>query len=144
MSVIRKGFETNYNVVSIDTIKPGSSGKMEGGQEYSASVKFYSRNVVDRMDPQVGLKEVETTLEFVIPCATNDEAALVSEALRKLRSLGSVFTINGDLPVKYDRNQYPFVKSFDSGAVFLETVESITKIKSVSNPNIPSVKLPNS
>jgi len=129
MSVIRKGFETNYNVVSIDTIKPGSSGKMDGGQEYSASVKFYSRNVVERADPQVGLKEVETTLEFVIPCASNDEAALVSEALRKLRSTGSIFTIDGDLPVKYDRNQYPFVKSFENGAAFLKKVESITKVK---------------
>jgi len=128
-SVISQGFETLYNVVRIDTIKPGSSGKMDGGPEYSASVKFYSRNVVERMDPQVGLKEVETTLEFVIPCASNDEAALVSEALRKFRSTGSIFTINGDLPVKYERNQYPFVKSFDNGAVFLKKVESITKVK---------------
>ena len=129
MSVIRQGFQTLYSVVLIDTIKPGSSGKMDGGQEYSASVKFYSRNVVERTDPQVGLREVETTLEFVIPCATNDEAALVSEALRKLRSTGSVFTINGDLPVKYERNQFPFVKSFDNGAEFLKKFESITKIK---------------
>lgn len=129
MSVISQGFETLYNVVKIDTIKPGSSGKMDGGQEYSASVKFYSRNVVERTDPQVGLKEVESTLEFVIPCASNDEAALVSEALRKLRSTGSVFIINGDLPVKYERNQYPFVKSFDNGATFLKKVEGITKVK---------------
>lgn len=130
MSVISQGFETLYNVVKIDTIKPGSSGKMDGGQEYSASVKFYSRNVVERTDPQVGLKEVESTLEFVIPCSSNDEASLVSESLRKLRSLGSIFTINGDLPVKYERNQYPFVKSFENGSAFLKKVESITKVKS--------------
>lgn len=142
MSVISQGFEALYNVVRIDTIKPGSAGKMDGGQEYSASVKFYSRNVVERMDPQVGLREVETTIEFVIPCATNDEAALVSEALRKLRSTGSIFVISGDLPVKYERNQYPFVKSFKSGSAFLESVESITKIKANVNPNIPKVDLP--
>ncbi len=129
MSVISQGFETLYNVTKVDTIKPGASGKMDNGQDYNASVKFYSRNIVTRNNPQVGIQEVETTLEFVIPCQSNEEAALVTEAVRKLRETGSVFMISGDLPVKYDRNQYPFVKSFKTGAEFLKSVESITKIK---------------
>jgi len=81
------------------------------------------------MNDDVGLQEIEETLEFIIPCASNTEASLVGEAVRKLRDLKSPFYIFGGLPKKYDKNQYPFVRSSDNGAEFLKKVESITKVK---------------
>lgn len=129
MSVISQGFSTNYTINKVETIKPGAAGTMDNGQNYKASVKFLTRNIVTRDNQQVGLQEVESTLEFVIPCDSNEQASLVTEAIRKLRETGSIFTISGDLPVKFERNAYPFVKSFDMGGDFLKKVESITKIK---------------
>lgn len=129
MSVISQGFTPTYEITQVASIKPGAAGKMDNGQPYSASIKFLSRNIEERMNEDVGLQEVEETLEFIIPCASNSEAALVGEAVRKLRDLKSPFYIQGGLPKKYDRNQYAFVRSYDNGAAFLKKVESITKIK---------------
>jgi hypothetical protein len=129
MSVISQGFTPHYEITKVGSIKPGAAGKMDNGQAYSASIKFLSRNIEERMNEEVGLQEVEETLEFIIPCASNTEAALVGEAVRKLRDLKSPFYIFGGLPKKYDRNQYAFVRSYDNGSEFLKKVESITKIK---------------
>jgi hypothetical protein len=130
MSVISQGFKfRGYEILKPTRIKPGGAGQMEGGQPYSASVKFLGRNVEERMNKDVGLQEIEETIEFIIPCDSNDEAALVSEALRKIRDLGSVFIFNGGIPKKYSNSDFPFVKSLDNGTLFLKNVESITKIK---------------
>jgi hypothetical protein len=129
MAVIRRGFSTSYEIVEVASIKPGGAGKMDNGQAYSASVKFISRNTEERMNDDVGLQEVEETLELIIPCSSNTEASLVAESIRKLRDLKSPFYIIGGLPKKYDKNQYPFVRSEENGASFLKKVESITKIK---------------
>lgn len=129
-SVISQGFRISFEILQPTRIKPGGAGKMDNGQPYSASVKFLGRNVEERMNNDVGLQEVEETIEFIIPCETNDQAALVSEALRKIRDLKSPFYIFGPLPRKYDKNEFPFTKSFDNGTEFLKKVESITKIKS--------------
>ncbi len=129
MAVISRGFSINYEINQVASIKPGAAGKMDNGQSYSASIKFLARNIEERTNDEVGLQEVEETLEFIIPCASNTEASLVGEAVRKLRDLKSPFYIFGGLPKKYDKNQYPFVRSFDNGAEFLKKVESITKIK---------------
>jgi hypothetical protein len=130
MSVISQGFTPQYEITQVGSIKPGAAGKMDNGQAYSASIKFLSRNIEERMNDEVGLQEVEETLEFIIPCASNTEASLVGEAIRKLRDLKSPFYIFGGLPKKYERNQYAFVRSYDNGAEFLKKVESITKVKS--------------
>lgn len=132
MSVISQGFTPTYEITQVASIKPGAAGKMDNGQAYSASIKFLSRNIEERMNEEVGLQEVEETLEFIIPCSSNTEASLVGEAVRKLRDLKSPFYIHGGLPKKYDRNQYAFVRSYDNGAAFLKKVESITKIKTDS------------
>lgn len=129
MSVISQGFRLNFEILQPTRIKPGGAGVQENGNAYNASVKFLGRNVEERMNKDVGLQEVEETIEFIIPCSSNDEAALVSESLRKLRDLKSPFYILGGIPKKYQNSEFPFVKSTDSGADFLKKVESITKIK---------------
>lgn len=129
MSVISQGFRISFEILQPTRIKPGGAGSMDNGQAYSASVKFLGRNVEERMNKDVGLQEVEETIEFIIPCDSNDEAALVGEALRKLRDLKSPFYVFGPLPKKYSNSEFPFVKSPDHGSAFLKTVESITKIK---------------
>jgi hypothetical protein len=131
MSVISQGFTTNYGINKVGTIKPGGSGTMNGNA-YNASVKFRSQNIVERTDKRVGLQEVETNIEFKIPCESEDQAALVAEAIRKLRDTGSIFSISGDLPITYQDGQkkdVATVTSFDNGAVFLKKYESITKVK---------------
>lgn len=125
--VISQGFRTMYEILEVGTIKPGGSGKMNNGNDYSASVKFRSRNVVERMDKRVGLQEVETSIEFKIPCESEDQAALVSEAIRKLRNAKSPFYVSGDLPITHQDGQkkdVALVTSFDHGADFLKKVSS--------------------
>lgn len=130
--VISQGFRTMYEILEVGTIKPGGSGKMNNGNDYSASVKFRSRNVVERMDKRVGLQEVETSIEFKIPCESEDQAALVSEAIRKLRNAKSPFYISGDLPITHQDGQkkdVALVTSFDHGADFLKKMGSPTEPK---------------
>lgn len=137
MSVISKGFEVAYNVFAVGSIRPGGSGKMDNGNAYSASVKFRSHNVVERLDARVGLQEVETAIEFNIPCDSEDQAAFVSEAVRKLRSNNIVFTISGDLPITHQdgkKKDVANVKSFENGTEFLKKVEPLL----VSKPVIKS------
>lgn len=129
MSVISQGFRLNFEILQPSRIKPGGAGSMDNGTAYSASVKFLGRNVEERMNKDVGLQEIEETIEFIIPCASNDEAALVSEALRKLRDQKSPFYIFGAIPKKYQNSEFPFTKSTDNGTEFLKKVESISKIK---------------
>lgn len=132
--VISQGFRTMYEVLSVGTIKPGASGAMDNGNAYSASIKFLSRNIVERMNDKVGLQEIETTLEFIIPCDSNDQAALVGEAVRKLRDHKTPFYISGDLPLKYEKNSFPFVRSFDNGTEFLKKMGSSVEPK--QNPKV--------
>ncbi len=130
--VISQGFRTNYEILEVGTIKPGGSGSMNNGNSYSASVKFRSRNVVERMDKRVGLQEVETSIEFKIPCESEDQAALVSEAIRKLRNSKSPFYISGDLPITHQDGQkkdVALVTSFDNGSDFLKKMGSPTEPK---------------
>lgn len=130
--VISQGFRTMYEILEVGTIKPGGSGTMNNSVAYSASVKFRSRNVVERMDKRVGLQEVETSIEFKIPCDSEDQAALVSEAIRKLRNAKSPFYISGDLPITHQDGQkkdVALVTSFDHGADFLKKVGSSTESK---------------
>ncbi|MDD3596744.1 hypothetical protein [Sulfuricurvum sp.] len=132
MSVISQGFTTQYAINKVGTIKPGGHGKMDNGNPYGASVKFRSQNIVEREDQQVGLKEVETNIEIKIPCESDSQASLVSEALRKLRDSGVTFTISADLPMTHEngkKKDVATVTSFDNGSEFLKKFESITKIK---------------
>lgn len=129
--VISQGFRTMYEILEVGTIKPGGSGTMNNGNSYSASVKFRSRNVVERMDKRVGLQEVETSIEFKIPCESEDQAALVSEAIRKLRNAKSPFYISGDLPITHQDGQkkdVALVTSFDHGSDFLKKVGGMTPV----------------
>lgn len=121
-SVISQGFRTMYEIIEVGTIKPGGSGVMNNGNPYSASVKFRSRNVVERMDKRVGLQEVETAIEFKIPCDSEDQAAQLSETIRKLRNDKTPFYISGDLPVTHQDGQkkdIALVTSFDNATDFL-------------------------
>lgn len=121
--VISQGFRTMYEILEVATIKPGGSGTLTNGNPYSASVKIRSRNVVERMDKRVGVQEVETALEFKILCNSEDQVALVCEAIRKLRSNKSPFYISGDLPQTHQQGQkmdVATVVSFVSGAEFLK------------------------
>lgn len=133
MSVISQGFTTNYAINKVGTIKPGGAGSMNGNP-YKASVKFRSQNIVERENAKVGLQEVETNIEFKIPCESDSQASLVSEAVRKLRDSGVTFTISGDLPITHEdgkKKDVATVTSFDNGSEFLKKFESITKIKEV-------------
>jgi len=132
--VISQGFRTMYEIVEVGSIKPGGSGTMEG-RAYNASVKFRSRNIVERMDDRVGVQEVETTIEFKIICENEEEVKQVSEAVHKLRVIKSPFYINGDLPRKYQGSDLYMVDSFDHGTAFLKKVESALQARTVQKVN---------
>lgn len=118
--VISQGFRTMYEVLSVGTIKPGQSGKMDNGREYKSSVKFRATNIIERTDSVVGLQEIDTTIEFKVICANEEESIKVSEIIRKNRSNKTPFYISGDLPKKYQGADIYMVDSFDDGAEFIK------------------------
>lgn len=125
--VISQGFRTMYEILEIGTIKPGKSGTMENGTKYSANVKFRSTNVVQREDKIVGIQEVDTTVEYRIICATEEESIKVAEVIRSYRNSKMPFFISGDLPRKYQGGDIFMVDSFDNGAEFIKNSLSQSK-----------------
>ncbi len=65
--LVETGFEMNYKVLNIRSIKVTPSGEMNGNK-YGASVKVKTVNVSQEDDEKYGLVEKETIIEFKIPC----------------------------------------------------------------------------
>lgn len=123
--VISQGFRTMYEILEVGTIKPGKSGTLENGSHYKANVKFRSKNIITREDPQVGIQEVESSLEFRILCADEAESIAVSEVIRKARTAKIPFYVSGDLPKKYQNQEVPSLDSFDDGTEFIKKLEAL-------------------
>jgi len=118
MQVIKLGFTIKHEVLEISSIKPGGSGKMENGVEYSASVKFRSVNITED-DFEGTFKETEQIIEYNIPCENNSQAVQVTDVLRKLRASNTPVYVNSPIPKLYQGSQVFNAKSIDKAEAFM-------------------------
>jgi len=118
MTLIEQNFTLKYEVVKFHALKPGASGDFNG-KPYSSSMKFRATNVVEKVNDSVGVQEIETIIEFKIPCSTNEEAKQVSELVRKSRANNVPIYVNGDIPRKQEQGDIYNVVSFDNGDDFI-------------------------
>jgi len=117
MQIVRTGFNLKYEIVDISSIKPGGEGNFNG-VPYKASVKFRATNIIQKEDKNVGLQEIETIVEFKVPCESNKEATMVSELLRKARAAKKPIYIKADIPKKQSEADIYSVISLDSAIGF--------------------------
>ena len=128
MQVIKKGFSIKNEVLDITSIKPSSSGKMDNGQEYPASVKFRSMNIIE--DNFEGtFKESEEIIEYTIPCDSTQQTVLLTDLLRKLRASNSPVYINTAIPKLYEGQKIYSAKSLDSADVFILNNGGLKKVE---------------
>lgn len=121
MSLTEKGFDVSYEVQKMGLIKVGSSGKMDNGFEYPASVKVRTMNLFSEYDEELGEVDKEELLEFKIPCESNAQAGEMNRLFRDLKANGIVFPLNGGLPRKYQNSEYASVTVTDDAVKILET-----------------------
>ena len=126
MQVISEGFNLNYEVLQIGSIKPGESGTFQG-TPYAASVKFRSTLAFQTENKNVGVQEHEQTIEFKIPCSSESEAIMVSEHLRKARVNGDKVTVKAPLAQKREGADIYKVTSMINGADFIKSLTTAKK-----------------
>ncbi|MCW8895187.1 MAG: hypothetical protein OQK48_07880 [Sulfurimonas sp.] len=118
MNVIKHGFSIKTEVLEISSIKPGGTTNYQG-TDYPASTKFRTLNMLE--EPfEDSIREVEEIVEYQIVCASNQEAADVSNLLRNLRSKKLPVFVNSNIPKMYQGSQIYAAKSIDLGKEFLE------------------------
>ena len=115
------GFSVSYKVNQITSIKPTASGDFNG-VKYDASVKFRSTNVITVEDPEFGLKDVETNIEFSIPCDDKDLRRL-NNHLRSLSKEHKPIIIHGNIPTRNDNKSIYSVKSMQTGREVMTTAD---------------------
>ncbi len=119
------GFRVSYTINQITSIKPTASGDFNG-VKYDASVKFRSTNIVTVEDVDYGLKDVETNIEFSIPCDDRDLRAL-NNYLRTLSKEHKQIVIHGSIPSRNDSKSIYSVKSLQSGKEIMTTTDHKSK-----------------
>jgi len=115
------GFTVAYKVDQITAIKPTESGEYQG-RTYDASMKFRSTNLVTKDDPELGLIDIETHIEFSIPCNDRDLKKL-NQYLRNLMKTKKSITIYGGIASRNDNKSIYSVKSLMTGQEIMSTTE---------------------
>ena len=111
--LIETGFNMNYEVLHIRSIKVTPSGDMNGNK-YGASVKVKTVNVSKEEDEKFGLIEKETIMEFKIPC---DDSQLrdFNIFLRGLQKSNTPLTFAGTPPRDSGKDSYT-VTSYENAS----------------------------
>jgi hypothetical protein len=117
--IIEKGFEIIYNIEKIGSIKSWKESEM-AGRVNPPFVKFRSVIVEGKEDPDVGLREIETIVDFQVTTNTLEEAVLLAEKIRKMRVEKKEVLLSGALPNKEKTDEILRVKSLESLEDFLK------------------------
>lgn len=125
MRVIKLGFIIKHEVLDISSVKPGGAGSYQG-KEFLASVKFRATNIIE--DTFEGtIKETEQLIEYKVPCATNQEAVVVTELLRKSRAANIPIYVNSVIPKLYEGSQIYLADSIEHGLDFVNINQPAVK-----------------
>jgi hypothetical protein len=129
MQVIKLGFVIKNEILQLGTIQPGGSGTYQG-KEYPASVKFRSENIVEDVFEGT-IKEIPQLIEYKVRCSSNQEAALVTELLRKSRTANIPVYVNTAIPKLYEGSQFYLGDSIENGHDFININQSVKDVKKV-------------
>ena len=117
--LIQKGFEVLYSVINIGSIKSWGEVKIDG-KVYPPSVKFRSTNIETKEDPVVGVREIETIVDFQVHTKTLEQAIALTEIVRKFRNENKEILLSGVLPSKQGADEILVVKSVEPLEDFLK------------------------
>jgi len=104
MSVlIERGFDIDYTIHKIHSIKVVRSGNFQGNK-YSSNVQFKSINV-EQFDNEDGPVDKDIILIFKIPCEEKD-LKIFNDFLRKLDTATNPLLLKGSLPFSNGKDTY--------------------------------------
>jgi len=118
MAMIRQDFTVSFELNKIGSIKAWKETKVDG-VTYPPSVKFRGINMEEKEDADVGVREIETIIDFQVVTKTLDEAKHLVEALRKKRTNNEKVSILGNLPRKEGADEILKIKSIETLEAFL-------------------------
>ena len=107
---IQEDFKVSYEITKIGSVKSWGESKNDG-VTYPPSVKFRATNIENKEDKQVGVREVETIVDFQIHTKTIEQAIAIQEAIRKFRANKTSVKLMGDLPNKEGTDNILKIKS---------------------------------
>jgi len=119
MSMIQEDFRLKYEILSIGSIKSWGETVIDGNRN-PPSVKFRATNIEGKEDPVVGLREIETIVDFQIKTKTLEEAVKLTEKIRKVRADKKPLYLVGDLPKRQNTDDILKVKNTQSLEEFLK------------------------
>ena len=126
MAIIQKDFNLLFEVTNIGSIKGWKETKVDG-VTYPPTVKFRARIVETKEDPDVGLREIETIVDFIQPVKNIDQLVALQEILYKKRSNKESVSLRANLPKKDSADEILKVKSIDS-------IDDFCKLNKISLP----------
>ncbi len=119
--LVETGFEMNYKVLNIRSIKVTPSGEMNGNK-YGASVKVKTVNVSQEDDEKYGLVEKETIIEFKIPC-DDDQLRDFNNFLRGLQKANTPLTFTGTAPRDSGKDSYTVTSNENASQIMRNIVK---------------------
>ncbi len=128
---IKQEFKVVFEVLEVGSVKQWKDGENDGNK-YKPSVKFRAVNVENKEDKDVGVREIETIVDFQVHTDTVEQVIYLVEAIRKFRADKKSISIVGDLPNKQGTDQILVIKNAETLQEFLD--------RNKMTLNIPSVK----
>ena len=128
MSMIQEDFRLSFEIIKIGSIKSWGFTEVDGNT-YPPSVKLRATNIEAKEDKTVGVREVETIVDFQISTTTVDEAVHLVEVLRKFRADKKPIYLVGSLPNKEGSDNILKIKSTEPFADFLSRNKITLNIK---------------
>lgn len=110
MSMIQEDFRLSYEILKLGSIKAWGFTEVEG-KTYPPSVKFRATNIEAKEDKAVGVREVETIVDFQVSTTTIEEAIQLTESIRALRAQKKPIHLMGGLPNKQGADEILKIKS---------------------------------
>ena len=118
MKITNNGFEVDYTINSISTIKPGLKGVMNG-KPYNAKVQFRSEMMYLTKKDDLEI-EISDKLEFRIDCDDDFKMKELYRHIVELKNNGIVFKIKGTTPKKVQNQEDLRVLCFVSSEQFIK------------------------
>ena len=119
MAIIRQDFTVLFEVQKIGSIKAWKETKIDG-ITYPPSVKFRATNITEQDDPDVGVREIETIIDFQITVENLNDVRHLVEAIKKKKDNKEKISILSNLPKKGNADDITKVKN-------IETLEQFVK-----------------
>lgn len=97
--MLRQDYTIVFELAKIGSIKAWKESEIDGNKN-PAFVKFRGVNIEEKTDKDVGLRDIETIIDFKVTTPDYVEANRLNTMIREARQNNQVIKLRGNLPNK--------------------------------------------